>query len=76
MKNKKKSFYFEDYTESELYDENKFSDNIKISLNRVAFLFFIFVSLMLIFTIKLTYLSLSPDKNINTNTIKKNILKI
>jgi len=76
MKNKKKSFYFEDYTESELYDENKFSDNIKISLNRVAFLFFIFVSLMLIFTIKLTYLSLSPDKNINTNTTKKNILKI
>ena len=76
MKNKKKSFYFEDYTESKLYDENKFSGNIKISLNRVAFLFFIFVSLILIFTIKLTYLSLSPDKNIYTNITKKDILKI
>ena len=75
MKNKKKSFYFEDYTESELYNENEVSGNIKISLNRVSFLFFIFVSLILIFTIKLTYLSLSPDKNIYTNIVKKNILQ-
>jgi cell division protein FtsI (penicillin-binding protein 3) len=75
MKNKKKSFYFEDYAESELYNENEVSDNIKISLNRVSFLFFIFVSLMFIFTIKLTYLSLSPDKNIYTNNVKKNILQ-
>ena len=75
MKNKTKSFYFEDYAESELYNENKVSGNIKISLNRVSFLFFIFVSLILIFTIKLTYLSLSPDKNIYTNIVKKNILQ-
>ena len=75
MKNKKKSFYFEDYAESELYNENEISGNIKISLNRVSFLFFIFVSLILIFTIKLTYLSLSPDKNIYTNIVKKNILQ-
>jgi len=70
---KKKSFYFEDYTESTLNDNDKSSNSIKISLNRVTFLFFIFVSLILIFGIKITYLSLAPDKNFNLNNIKKNI---
>ena len=70
---KKKSFYFDDYTESTLADNNKSSNSIKISLNRVTFLFFIFVSLIIIFGIKITYLSLTPDKNFNFNNIKKNI---
>ena len=58
---KKKSFYFEDYNESELTEKNK-SKIAKISLNRVAFLSFIFFSLILIFSVKIIYLSLSPKK--------------
>ena len=73
MKNKKKSFYFEDYTESELTD-NK-SNTIKISINRVTFLSFIFFSLMVIFSIKVIYLSLSPEKIVYSKNIKKNYLK-
>ena len=64
MKNKKKSFYFEDYTESELLNDNSIKIP-KVSYNRVTFLFFIFFSLILIFGIKITYLSLTPDKNFN-----------
>ena len=41
MKNKKKSFYFEDYTESELIDNNK-SKSAKILSSRVNFLFIVF----------------------------------
>ena len=42
MKNKKKSFYFDDYAESELIDNNK-SNIVKVSLNKVTFypLFFL-----------------------------------
>ena len=57
MKNKKKSFYFEDYTEAELTEKNK-SNDIKVVLNRVTFLSFIFFSLMFIFGVKIIYLSL------------------
>jgi len=69
MKNKKKSFYFEDYTESEISEQNKPS-GIKVSLNRVTFLSFIFFSLLLIFSIKIIYLSLSPEKNFYRNSSK------
>ena len=55
---KKKSFYFEDYNESEIIGDKNNSNNIKVSLNRATFLFFIFFSLTLIFSIKITYLSL------------------
>ena len=67
---KKKSFYFEDYSESELVS-NKNKNSVIISLNRVTFLFFIFVSLILIFSIKITYLSLVPQKNFFTSVDKK-----
>ena len=60
---KKKSFYFEDYAESELTDSNNIYNLVKISLNRVTFLFFIFISIIFIFSIKITYLSLIPEKN-------------
>ena len=60
MVNKKKSFYFEDYVESEFTDNSKFNI-VKVSLNRVTFVSFIFFSLMLIFSIKIIYLSLSPE---------------
>ena len=75
-KNKnKKSFYFEDYTESEIIHNNKNFNIVKISLNRVAFLSFIFFSLILIFSIKIIYLSLSPEKNFYSNNIKKDFIK-
>ncbi len=75
-KNKnKKSFYFEDYTESEIIHNNKNFNIVKISLNRVTFLSFIFFSLILIFSIKIIYLSLSPEKNFYSNNIKKNSVK-
>ena len=72
---KKKSFYFEDYTESDLVDNNSNSNIIKISLNRVTFLSFIFLSLILIFSIKIIYLSLSPENSFYNNNIKKNFVK-
>ena len=71
MKNKKKSFYFEDYNESELIDNNINFNIAKISLNRVTFLSFIFFSLILIFSIKIIYLSLSPENSFYNNNIKK-----
>ena len=74
MKNKKKSFYFEDYTETELID-NKNSGIIKVLLNRVTFLSFIFLSLMLIFSIKIIYLSLSTEKSFYSSNIKKDFVK-
>ena len=55
---KKKSFYFEDYTETEIPDSNINFNIIKVLLNRVTFLSFIFFSLLLICSIKIIYLSL------------------
>jgi len=75
MKNKKKSFYFEDYTEKNLTDSNKNFNLIKVSLNRVTFLFFIFVSLIIIFSIKITYLSIYSEKNFYNNNNNKINLK-
>ena len=60
---KKKSFFFEDYTESEIINNNNNLNQIKISLGRVAILFFIFLSLIFIYCIKIFYLSLFQEKN-------------
>ena len=69
---KKKSFYFEDYTEHDFIENNNNSNIVKISLNRVTFLYFIFFSLILIFCIKIIYLSLSQESNFyNINKVKK-----
>ena len=72
---KKKSFYFEDYKESELIDNANSSNIIKISLNRVTFLSFIFLSLILIFSIKIIYLSLSTENAFYNHYVKKNFTK-
>ena len=72
---KKKSFYFEDYTESDLINNNNNFNSVKISLNRVTFLSFIFFSLILIFSIKIIYLSLSPEKVFHNNNIRENFVK-
>ena len=72
---KKKSFYFQDYTESEILGNNINFNIQKISLHRVTFLSFIFFSLILICSIKIIYLALSPEKSFYTNNIKKNFIK-
>ena len=74
MRNKKKSFYFEDYSETELNDNNK-SKTVKVLLNRVTFLSFIFFSLLLIFSIKIIYLSLSSERGFYNTDIKKDFVK-
>ena len=72
---KKKSFYFQDYTESEILGNNINFNIQKISLHRVTFLSFIFFSLILICSIKIIYLALSPEKSFYTNNIKKDFIK-
>jgi len=72
---KKKSFYFEDYTESDLINNNNNFNIVKISLNRVTFLSFIFFSLILIFSIKIIYLSLAPENVFHNNNIRENFVK-
>jgi len=72
---KKKSFYFEDYPESALIDNNNNSNIVKISLNRVTFLSFIFFSLILIFIIKIIYLSLYSEIFFSNNIDNKNFIK-
>jgi cell division protein FtsI (penicillin-binding protein 3) len=71
----KKSFYFEDYIESELIDHIKDCNIVKVSLNRVTLLTFIFFSLIFIFSIKITYLSLFPEKKNSVTQDNKNFLK-
>ena len=70
MKEKtKKSFFFEDYTESEILFSNK-KFNIRILRNRINFLFFIFISLAFIFSIKIFHLSLYPAKDFSEKSHK------
>ena len=70
-KTKQKSFFFEDYRESEIINE-KNKKKIKISLNRTTFLFFIFFSLIFVSSTKIIYLSLSSEKKIFSQKSKKN----
>ena len=72
---KKKGFYFKDYTESDIAVNNKDTKLVKVSLNRITFLSFIFFSLILIFSIKIIYLSLSPDKNFFLENINQDFVK-
>ena len=71
---KKKSFYFEDYNDSE-FDQNKNISIIKVSLKRVAFLAFIFFGLLFIFSTKIIYLSLTPESSFYSNSLKKKTIK-
>tara|TARA_Y100000590_G_scaffold229821_1_gene259190 strand:- start:8932 stop:10647 length:1716 start_codon:yes stop_codon:yes gene_type:complete len=75
MKNKKdrnfkrKSFFFKDYVEPDIFLENKKKNSVKVSSNRTIFLFYIFFSIMLIFSFKIIYLTSFTKKNLIT---KKN----
>ena len=75
MKRKKKSFYFEDYTESKILEQNVYFNIIKISFSRITFLSFIFLSLVLICSIKMIYLSLSSENFFYAQNVKNNFLK-
>ena len=70
---KKKSFFFQDYTESEIITTN--SNLAKVSLNRTTFLFFVFLSLIVIFCIKIVYLSLFPEKDFISKKAEENLIK-
>ena len=72
---KQKSFFFEDYAESEIIDNNVKTNQPKVSLNRVTFLFYIFLSVVFIFGIKIIYLSLSSDKNFFFTKYKPKLYK-
>ena len=49
--NDQKSFYFQDYENSEYIIKSK-NNQTKVSLSRVAFIFFTFISLIFIFCVK------------------------
>jgi cell division protein FtsI (penicillin-binding protein 3) len=67
------SFYFEDYLETN--KKNKFSKKTNYFQDRIYLLFFFFLSLILIFSIKITHLSLSKTPIFNkNNTLTKFIL--
>ncbi len=70
-KKKKKSFFFEDYDETEILLNNKNTKLVKISSSRIVFLFTIFLSLILIFSVKIIYLSLYPEKNFVLSSVSK-----
>ena len=61
---KKKSFFFKDYPDPEINFDNIQHKSVKVSLNRTTFLFFIFFSLIFIFSIKIIYLSFFTEKNV------------
>ena len=57
------SFYFEDYLETN--KKNKDSKKIDNLQDRIYLLFFFFISLIIIFSIKITHLSLSKSPTFN-----------
>ena len=68
MNKDNKKFFLEDYSDKFDFKHNKAI--LKISFNRIAFIFFIFTALMFIFCVKLIYFS-SLD-NIEKKNIKSN----
>ena len=75
MEYNKKSFIFRDYLESEITYNNNENKLIKVSDSRVAILSFVFLSLMVIFSIKIIYLSLFPEKNLTFKELNYNFKK-
>ena len=68
------NFYFEDYQFSE--DIIKSTESrIKISLNRVSFIFFIFVVVAFIFSIKIIYLASIDNENYFVNKSYTKLIK-
>ena len=61
------SFYFDDYLETN--KKNKFLKKKDNFQDRIYLLFFFFLSLIIIFSIKITHLSLSKTPTFNQNLI-------
>ena len=61
--NNQTSFYFEDYLETN--KKNKFTKKINPFQDRIYLLFFLFFSLILIFSIKIIHISLSTKEAFN-----------
>ena len=72
---KQKSFFFKDYPESEIIFNNLDDKLIKVSSSRITFLFFIFIGLVFIFSLKIIYLSLFLDKNYLIKKNNQNFIK-
>ena len=61
---KNRSFYFEDYeTSTYEYIEQSKSSVVRLSLNRVSFVFFIFLVIAVVFGSKIIYLALIKKEN-------------
>ncbi len=70
MKDKSRNELFvEDYDEKFLYEDVK--NKINISFNRIAFIFFVFVALGIIFSIKASYFGFKEHNIKKTNTPSK-----
>ena len=69
------SFYFDDYLETN--KKNKFSKKINNFQDRIYLLFFFFLSLVIIFSIKITHLSLSktPVFNQENTSLKFSLIR-
>ena len=67
---KNKGFYFEDYeTVKYEYKENSKISKVKLSLNRVSFIFFIFLVIGFVFGSKIIYLaSIKKEKYFNNSS--------
>ncbi len=63
-----RGFYFEDYESQEYKGQSKYP-KVKISLNRVSFIFFIFLFVGLVFGSKIIYLALIKKDNYFTNKL-------
>jgi cell division protein FtsI (penicillin-binding protein 3) len=69
-----KSFYFEDYLQTNKEEKN--ISKSSISEDRIYILFFFFLSLILIFTIKITVLSVQNPELLNTKKNNLNFLPL
>jgi len=63
---KSRGFYFEDYETSEYKGQLKYP-KIKLSLNRISFIFFIFLVVAIVFGSKIIYLALIKNENYYTH---------
>ena len=69
-----KSFYFEDYLESN--QKNKKIDNSNVAQDRIYLLFFLFFSLIAVFSIKITVVSLKNPEILSRNTSSANFTSL
>ena len=69
-----KSFYFEDYLENN--QKNKKIDNSNVAQDRIYLLFFLFFSLIAVFSIKITVVSLKNPEILSRNTSSANFTSL